>query len=158
MPLENLKITVEQRLRIRAQIVYADGTPVANANGRLSMRHGEEDNPRSGGTHGTEFFTDAEGNFTHIGMNLGFIRFYKYNGLAGGAGPFLLKDGVEPENLVITLDGNPPDVERPVDRQVAPGVSLRMVKFLLKMLKYRLKSARVRLYPATTKTAKRVGY
>ena len=125
VPLENLKITVEQRLRIRAQIVYADGTPVANANGRLSMRHGEEDNPRSGGTHGTEFFTDAEGNFTQYRDEPGFYTLsIKYNGLAGGAGPFLLKDGVEPENLVITLDGNPPDVERPVDRQIAPGGKL----------------------------------
>ena len=123
--LENVKITVKQRLRIRAQIVYADGTPVANANGRLSMQHGEEDNPRSGGTHGTEFFTDAEGNFTQYRDEPGFYTLsIKYNGLAGGAGPFLLKDDVEPENLVITLDGNPPDVERPVDRPVAPGGKL----------------------------------
>lgn len=114
--LENVKITVEQRLQIRAQIVYADGTPVANAHGNLSMQHGEEDNPRSGGTHSTNFFTDADGNFTQYRDEPGFYTLsIKYNGLAGGAGPFLLKDGVAPENLVITLDGNPSDVERPID-------------------------------------------
>ncbi|MCG9130333.1 hypothetical protein J5I95_01490 [Candidatus Poribacteria bacterium] len=37
---ENVKITVKSRLQIHAQIVYADGTPVANANGNLSMRYG----------------------------------------------------------------------------------------------------------------------
>ena len=114
VPLENVKITVKQRLQIRARIVYADGTPLVNANGRLSMRHGQEDNPRSGGTHGTDFFTDADGNFTEYRDEPGFYTLsVEYNDLAGGAGPFLLKDGVEPENLVITLDGNPPDVERP---------------------------------------------
>ena len=129
VPLENVKITVKQRLQIRAQIVYADGTPVANANGRLSMQHGEEDNPRSGGTHGAEFFTDAEGNFTQYRDEPGFYTLsINYNGLSGGAGPFLLKDGVAPENLVITLDGNPPDVERPVDRQVAPGGKIEQRK------------------------------
>ena len=112
--LENVKITVKQRLQIRARIVYADGTPVVNANGRLSMRHGQEDNPRSGGTHGTDFFTDADGNFTEYRDEPGFYTLsVEYNALSGGAGPFLLKDGVEPENLVITLDGNPPEVERP---------------------------------------------
>ena len=120
--LENVKITVKQRLHIRAQIVYADGTPVANANGRLSMRHGREDNPRSGGTHGTEFFTDADGNFTEYRDEPGFYTLsVEYNDLAGGAGPFLIKDGVAPENLVITLDGNPPEVKRSADPKVDVG-------------------------------------
>ena len=122
MMLENVKITVKQRLQIRARIVYADDTPVANANGRLSMRHGQEDNPSSGGTHGTDFFTDADGNFTEYRDEPGFYTLsVKYNGLAGGAGPFLLKDGVAPENLVITLDGNAPDVEQPAEQKIGVG-------------------------------------
>ena len=117
--LENVTITVKQRLRIHARIVYADGTPLVNANGRLSMRHGQEDNPSSGGTHGTDFFTDADGYFTEYRDEPGFYTLsVKYNELAGGAGPFLLKDGVEPKDIVITLDGNPPDVEQPTNQQV----------------------------------------
>ena len=120
--LENVKITVKQRLRIHARIVYADGTPVVNANGRLRMRHGQEDNPSSGGTHGTNFFTDADGYFTQYRDEPGFYTLsVKYNGLAGGAGPFLLKDDVEPKDLVITLDGNPADVEHPIDWRVRAG-------------------------------------
>ena len=127
--LENVKITVKQRLQIRARIVYADGTPLVNANGRLSMRHGQEDNPRSGGTHGTEFFTDAEGNFTEYRDEPGFYTLsVEYNDLAGGAGPFLLKDDVAPENLVITLDGNQPDVEPSTDPKVAVGAPIEKGK------------------------------
>lgn len=112
--LENLKITVKSRLRIRARIVYADGTPVSNAQADITMRQRDEHNPNSGGTHGTDCFTDADGNFTQYRDEPGFYTLsVEYNGLSGGAGPFLLKDGVEPEDMVITLDGNPPDVKRP---------------------------------------------
>lgn len=115
VPLENVKITVKQRLRIQARIVYADGTPLANANGDLSMRRGEEDNPRSGGTYGKDFFTDGDGIFTEYRDDPGFYTLsVEYSNFTGGAGPFLLKEGVAPEDLVITLDGNPPDVERPL--------------------------------------------
>ncbi len=117
--LKNVKITVKQRLRIHARLVYVDGDPVANARGNLTMRHGREENPRSGGTHSTGFFTDADGNFTQYRDEPGFYTLsVEYIGLAGGAGPFLLKDGVGPENLVITLDGNPPDVEQPADQKI----------------------------------------
>ena len=120
--LENLKITVKSRLRIRARIVYADGTPLVNANGRLRMRQRDETNPNSSGSSSTDFFTDVDGYFTQYRDEPGFYTLSaEYKGLSGGAGPFLLKDGVEPENLVITLDGNPPDVERPTDRKVGVG-------------------------------------
>jgi len=117
--LENLKITVKSRQRIRGRIVYADGTPLVNANGRLRTRQRDETNPNSGGSSNTDFFTDADGYFTEYRDEPGFYTLSaEYNGLSGGAGPFLLKEGVAPENLVITLDGNPPDVERPTDEKV----------------------------------------
>lgn len=126
---ENVKITVKSRLRIHAQIVYADGTPLANANGQLSMRYGEESNPSSGGTHGTSFFTDADGYFTQYRDDPGFYTLsVKYNRLSGGAAPFLLKDGLAPKDLVITLDGNPPEVEQPTDRKVGVGGPIEKAK------------------------------
>ena len=98
--LEDLKITVKSRLRIRARIVYADGTPLVNANGRLRTRQRDETNPNSGGSHSTDFFTDADGYFTEYKDEPGFYTLsveYKTLGLSGGAGPFLLKEGVAPE-------------------------------------------------------------
>ena len=106
--LENLKITVKSRLRIHGRIVYANGTPLVNANGRLRTRQRDETNPNSGGSSSTDFFTDADGYFTQYRDEPGFYTLStEYSGLSGGAGPFLLKDGVAPENLVITLDGQP---------------------------------------------------
>ena len=92
--LENLKITVKSRLRIHGRIVYANGTPLVNANGRLRTRQRDETNPNSGGSSSTDFFTDADGYFTQYRDEPGFYTLStEYSGLSGGAGPFLLKDG-----------------------------------------------------------------
>ena len=112
--LENVKITVKSRLRIHARIVYADGTPLVNADGRLNMRQSDEFNPQSGGSYSMDYFTDDDGYFTEYMDVPGFYTIsVKYSGpstkkeLSAGVGPFLLKDGVQPEELVLTLDGNP---------------------------------------------------
>lgn len=112
--LENVKITVKSRLRIHARIVYADGTPLVNADGRLNMRQRDEFNPQSGGSYSMPYFTDDDGYFTEYMDAPGFYTIsVKYSGvstekeLSAGAGPFLLKDGVQPEEIVLTLDGNP---------------------------------------------------
>ena len=112
--LENVKITVKSRLRIHARIVYADGTPLVNADGRLNMRQSDEFNPQSGGSYSMDYFTDDDGYFTEYMDVPGFYTIsVKYSGpstgkeLSAGLGPFLLKDGVQPEELILTLDGNP---------------------------------------------------
>ena len=112
--LENVKIIVKSRLRIHARIVYADGTPLVNADGRLNVRQSDEFNPQSGGSHSMNYFTDDDGYFTEYMDIPGFYTIsVKYSGaatkkeLSAGIGPFLLKDGVQPEELVLTLNGNP---------------------------------------------------
>ena len=126
--LENVKITVKSRLRIHARIVYADGTPLVNADGRLSMRQSDEFNPQSGGSYSMDYFTDDDGYFTEYMDVPGFYTIsVKYSGpstakeLSAGVGPFLLKDGVQPEELVLTLDGNPVAAEPSPGDIEAPG-------------------------------------
>lgn len=126
--LENVKITVKSRLRIHARIVYADGTPLVNANGRLNIRQRDEFNPQSGGSYGMDYFTDDDGYFTEYMDVPGFYTVsVKYSGpstgkeLSAGAGPFLLKDGVQPEELVLTLDGNPVATKPAPGNIEAPG-------------------------------------
>ena len=126
--LENVKITVKSRLRIHARIVYADGTPLVNADGRLNMRQSDEFNPQSGGSYSMDYFTDDDGYFTEYMDVPGFYTVsVKYSGpstekeLSAGVGPFLLKDGVQPEELVLTLDGNPVAAKPSPGNIEAPG-------------------------------------
>lgn len=116
--LEDVKITAKQRLKIRAQIVYADGTPLANNRARLSMRYRGGEFGGGSGTHGTSCSTDAEGYFTQYRDDPGYYTLsITYKDFSGGAGPFLLKKGAHPEKLVIKLDGNPVAAKRPNDEK-----------------------------------------
>lgn len=106
--IEDVKITVKKRLKFRARIVYADGTPLANAEADMTMKFRGGEFGSGGGTHGTDCFTDADGYFTQYRNEPGFYTLsIRYKTFAGGAGPFLLKEDVEPENIVIKLNGNP---------------------------------------------------
>ena len=112
--IEDVKITVKKRLKIRARIVYADGTPLANANANLSMRFRGGEFGGGSGSHGTSCLTDAEGYFTEYREDQGYYTLsVKYKTFSGGAGPFLIKKDEHPENIVIKLDGNPVIAKRP---------------------------------------------
>ncbi len=120
--IEDIKVTVKPRLRIRGRVVYADGTPLANAEANLSMEQRHEFRPNHGGSHSTNFFTDAGGYFTEYTDEPGFYTLsVEYNDLSAGAGPFLLKDGVQPEEIILTLEGKPDPVEPPTDDIPVPG-------------------------------------
>lgn len=120
--IEDVKITVKSRLQIRGRVIYTDGTPLANAEADLTMEQRHEFLPNHGGTHGTNFFTDADGYFTQYMDEPGFYTLsVEYNDLSAGMGPFLLKDGVQPPEIVLTLEGKPDPVEPPADNIPAPG-------------------------------------
>ena len=120
--IEDVKVTVKSRLRIRGRVIYADGTPLANAEADLTMEQNHEFRPNHGGTHGTNIFTDADGYFTQYTDEPGFYTLsVEYNDLSAGAGPFLLKDGVQPEEIVLTLEGKADPIEPPADSIPVPG-------------------------------------
>ncbi len=122
--LENILITVKDKLRIPGQIVYADGTPLVNAQGRLRTEQREELTVNSRASSNTNFFTDAEGYFTEYPDRPGFYMVsIEYHGLTAGAGPFLIKDGEHPELVVFTLDGTSEDVNPKADVPPEPGGS-----------------------------------
>ena len=120
--IEDVRITVKPRLRIRGRIVYADGTSLVNARGHLDMDQRHEFRPDHRGGHETNFFTDADGYFTQYTDEPGFYTLsVEYNDLSAGAGPFLLKDGVQPEEIVLTLEGKADPIEPPADSIPVPG-------------------------------------
>ena len=113
--IEDIKITVKKLLKIRAQIVYADGSPVANTDARLNIRFRGGEFGGGSGRHGTSCFTNAEGYFTEYRDEPGYYTLsVTIKNLSGGAGPFLINKGVHPESIVIKLDGNPV-VKKPVE-------------------------------------------
>ena len=120
--IEGVKVTIKSRLRIRGRVVYNDGTPLANAEADLTMEQSHETRPNHGGSHSTNFFTDAGGYFTEYVEEPGFYTLsVEYNDLSAGVGPFLLKDGVQPEEVVLTLEGKPDPVTPPADNIPVPG-------------------------------------
>ena len=120
--IENVKITVKQRLRIRGRIIYADGTPLADAQGRLDMDQRHEFLPNHGGSHGTDFFTDTDGYFVQYMDEPGFYTVsVEHNDLSAGVGPFLLKEDVQPDEILFTLGSKPDTIQPPNDAIPAPG-------------------------------------
>ncbi len=117
--LKNVKITVKSRMQIHGRILYADGTPLTNTQGRIRARWQNEANlPNHTSNESVSFFSDVDGHFTVYRDEPGYYTLsFQHNGLSAGAGPFLLKGGVAPENLILRLDGNPPNVERPTDQK-----------------------------------------
>ena len=106
--LKEVIITIKQRLKFIVKMVYSDGSPMINSEGMLSYHQQNEENPNRGGHHSEGFTTNAKGVFTKYIKEPGYYTLsVKYRSLNGGIGPFLLKDSIEPENLVIQLDGNP---------------------------------------------------
>ncbi|MYC76674.1 hypothetical protein F4X10_12995 [Candidatus Poribacteria bacterium] len=120
--IEDVAVTVKPRLRIRGRVVYADGTPLANAEADLGIEQNHETRPNHSSGLSTNFFTDAGGYFTEYVEEPGFYTLsVEYNDLSAGAGPFLLKDGVQPGEIVLTLEGKPEPVEPPADDLPVPG-------------------------------------
>ena len=119
--IENLKIIVKPRLRIRGRIIYTDGTPLADAQGRLHLDQRHEFRPNHSGSLGTGFSTDADGYFVQYMDEPGFYTVsMEYNDLSAGAGPFLLKDDVQPDEILFTLGSKQTLVEPPADDIPAP--------------------------------------
>ena len=104
--IENVKVIVKPRLRIRGRVVYADGLPLANAELDFDMEWRHETRLNYTGNSGAHPSTDADGYFVQYVDKPGFYTLsVEHNELFAGAGPFLIKDDVQPEEIVFTLEG-----------------------------------------------------
>lgn len=120
--IENVKVIVKPRLRIRGRVVYADGAPLANAELDFDMEWRHETRLNHSGNSGAHPFTDADGYFVQYVDKPGFYTLsVEHNDLSAGAGPFLIKDDVQPEEIVFTLEGKPDVVELPPPKIKASG-------------------------------------
>ena len=112
--IRDVKITVKKRMKINAQVVYANGTPAAHAELRLDMEIDPGDIGTQGGSHETVNFTNAKGYFIQYTDDPGYYTLaVKHRGFIGGAGPFVLTEDKQPENLIIKLNGSPTVKKKP---------------------------------------------
>ena len=117
--IENAVITVKTDIRpqIRARVVFADGTPVTNAQIRVRMMRTDLDGSGGGSSSGGRQ-TDTDGYFVENLSADDESQFYtlgvEHHGLFAKAPPFILHEGQPQVHLLLRLNGNPiPLAERP---------------------------------------------
>ena len=114
--LQNLQVTVRPRMRIRAQVVFSDGTPLSDAEVQIDVRQRDFDGSGFGNTGGAPR-TDDEGYFIHYVNEPGFYTVaVEFQGLSASSKRCALEDGERRNDLVITLDSEPVPVEPTPDR------------------------------------------
>ena len=114
--LENVEVTVQPRMRIRGQIVFADGTPLANARIRISARQRDFDGTGTGSSTGGSQ-TDSAGYFVKYVDEPGFYTVaVGFQGLTTTSEQLTLEAGQRYDDLVLTFGSEPVPIEPTPDR------------------------------------------
>ena len=115
--LQNLEVTVRPRMRIRAQVVFSDGTPLPNAEVQIDVRR-RDFNGSGFGSSGDAPRTDDTGYFVHyVDKAAIYSVAVEFQGLTAISKRFALEEGQRREDLVITLGSKPVPVEPTPDRE-----------------------------------------
>lgn len=105
--LENVKVTVKPRMRIRGQIVFADGTPLANAEIHTNVRQRDLDGQGRGSSSGGSR-TDDAGYFVEYVDESGFYTVaVEFQRLSVTSEEFTLETDQRYDDLVLTLNSEP---------------------------------------------------
>ena len=108
---ENVEITVRPRMRIRGQIVFIDGTPLASARIGINVRRRNFDGMGTGNS-GSELRTDDAGYFVKYVEKPGFYTVaIEFQGLSAISKQFILEAGQRHDGLVLTFDSEPVPIE-----------------------------------------------
>ena len=108
--IKNAQITVQSRMRIRARVVFINGTPLTNAH--LHFRyHADSVGGRWNRQSGGEIWTDAAGYFVYYFDEKDDAARYtfsiEYQGLSVEAAPVELKPGDRLDGLTFTFESEP---------------------------------------------------
>lgn len=107
--IEDVEVTVRFRMRIRAKIIFADSTPLANKEISINIRTQGLHENNVGGIQGT-VHTDAQGYFVQYVERNKATRYrvsVEYRGLCATSEIFVLKVGERREDLILELPGPP---------------------------------------------------
>ena len=102
--LENVEVTVKPRMRIRGQIVFADGTPLASAEIRTNVRRRDFDGTGTGSSSGGSR-TDDAGYFVEYVDEPGFYTVaVEFQGLSATSEQLTLETEQRYDDLVLRFD------------------------------------------------------
>ena len=107
--IENVEVTVRLRARVRAKVVFTDGTPLANKEVRINIKTRDLHGDRSGSI-GATLQTDAQGYFIQYvdrGRTTSYTVSVEYKELSATSEKFVLKVGERREDLILKLSGPP---------------------------------------------------
>ena len=110
-----IKGQTDNRPRVRARVVFADGTPLVNADIYVMVLETDFDASGSGAS-GSTMQTDAEGYFVEVLQGDNAAQFYEigvaYHGYLAKAPPFIVHEGQPEVHLLLTLDDNRVPIDR----------------------------------------------
>lgn len=105
--LENVEIMIRSRMRIRGQIVFLDGTPLANAQVRIDVRRKDFDGSGTGSSR-SNAETDNAGYFTEYVNEPGYYTVaVEFQGLSVISEQFRLEAKQRRDDLVLILENEP---------------------------------------------------
>ena len=111
-PVSDAEIKIKPHARIRGQVVFTNGSPLANARIQVSTQYRSPDGMNTGST-GTTPVTDNLGYFAEKAASPGIYTVtVNFKGFSVTAAPFHLQAGETKDDLVFTLASGPimPDV------------------------------------------------
>lgn len=110
--LEDIEVVVRPRMRIRGRVVFADGTPLFNAEVRTSVRQLDFEGDVRGESDSSAR-TDDEGYFAiYVEEPAFYTVAIEFQGLSTSSEQFALEDGQRREDMIITLESPPISVKR----------------------------------------------
>ena len=114
--IKNVEITAKPRMRIRGQVIFADGTPLANASVKIKARHRSPDGMGSGSSSSSAR-TDDAGYFVEYMDTPGLYTVtVSYRGLSATPKPFLLQEDERKDDVLFTFKGKPISPDSPAGR------------------------------------------
>lgn len=114
--IENVEIIAKPRMRMRGQVIFADGTPLANASVKIKARRRSPDGLGSGSSS-FPARTDDAGYFAEYVDTPGlYMVTVDYRGLSAMAKPFSLQEDERKDDVIFTFKGEPTSPDSPAGR------------------------------------------
>ena len=122
---EDVEVTVKLRMRLRGQIVFPNGKPLANQTVDIKARYYQLDGTGYGSSSSSAG-TDDDGYFVEYVDKPGLYTVtVSHQGLSATAEPFLIQEGKRKDGVLFTFEDKPILTRSPFDRvEVSAGASL----------------------------------